>query len=76
VIKIRAPPEDPPLTPKDSKLNAIGHWLIEISALLTVFPWLDQVIHLEKPFSWHLFGWTIALALILLGGGLLLIRER
>jgi hypothetical protein len=57
-------------------LNAFGHWLLEVSALLAVFPWLDQIIHGEKPFDWHIFGWSIALVLILGGTGLLLVRDE
>ncbi len=70
------PKEQSEVNPRESRLNALGHWLLEVSALLAVFPWLDQVIHAEKLFDWHLFGWSIAVALILLGAGLLLIREK
>jgi hypothetical protein len=64
------------MNPTGSRLSAFGHWHLEISALLAVFPWLDQVIHAEKPLDWHILGWSMSLVLILLSAGLLLVRDK
>ena len=62
------------MTPRDCKLNAIGHWLMEISALLAVFPALDQVI--KGTLDWFFVGGAIILSLLLFAGGLILVRDK
>jgi hypothetical protein len=61
------------MTTKEARWKAVGEWLLEVSALLAVFPWLDQVIN-KKPFDWQLFSLSILSVLILGGIGLYLIR--
>ena len=63
------------MTPRDARLNAIGHWLLEISALLVVFPLLDQVIH-NQTLNWIILWWAAALALLSFLGGVILVRDK
>jgi uncharacterized membrane protein len=59
---------------REARLKALGEWFLEVSALLAVFPWLDQVVHQATSFNWRLFFLSISLVLILGGLGLYLVR--
>lgn len=71
--------ESAPRSPIPEARKACADWLLEISALLAVFPWLDQlVIHSSSPFNWKVASGTLffALSLSAFGFGLLVQSAR
>ena len=59
---------------RDVRLDATGHWFLEVSALLAVFPWLDQILNNARPFNWGLLSWCAVAVMILSAVGLVLLR--
>lgn len=61
--------------PGNGTRTALAEWLLEVSALLAVFPWLDQVVLHDAPggFNWRVAAGTFHLALgfLCIGPGLL-----
>jgi hypothetical protein len=53
--------------------KAFADWLMEVSALVMVFPALDQLLR-KDPTDWPLTIGAFVMALISMGGGLYLIR--
>jgi hypothetical protein len=56
-----------------ARISAFAGWLLEVSALLAVFPVLDQLVR-DVPFNWALATIYMTLALILFSTGLYLTR--
>src|SRR6185503_9798327 len=66
----------PPVPPRDVR-KAIADWFLEISALLTVFPWLDQIVlHSRGATDWFVVGMSVCGAdgSLLIGLGILFHR--
>lgn len=61
------------MTTRSAKLHAIGEWCLEVSALLTVFPWLDQIVH-GGTFNWTILYYCVPALLIFGAIGLYLVR--
>jgi quinol-cytochrome oxidoreductase complex cytochrome b subunit len=59
-----------------ARINAIATWLLEVSVLLAVFPWLDQALDSSKPFNWKILFWSWILMLLFLGLGVYCIRDK
>ncbi|MCC6739978.1 MAG: hypothetical protein IT452_13100 [Planctomycetia bacterium] len=59
-------------SPGNPTRSALADWLLEVSALLVVFPWLDQIVLAESQygFKWRVAGGTFLLALGFLCVGL------
>lgn len=56
--------------------RAVADWFLEVSALLAVFPWLDQLVfHPKGTFDWPLFLMATCAAFGLGFGGLSLLFE-
>ncbi|KAF0241556.1 MAG: hypothetical protein FD180_4383 [Planctomycetota bacterium] len=63
--------EAPPQAGREIR-KAIADWLLEVSALMAVFPWLDQlVLHPKIDFNWAITATTFAFAFGLAQSGLL-----
>ena len=68
-----------PVQPEKEARKAVADWFLEVSALLAVFPWLDQLVfHPKGTFDWPLtWATTIgALGLAFLGLSLLMESRR
>ena len=68
-----------PVQPEREVRKAVADWFLEVSALLAVFPWLDQLVfHPKGRFDWPLtWATTIgALGLAFLGLSLLVESRR
>jgi hypothetical protein len=58
---------------RTARRAALAGWLLEISALLAVFPVLDQLVR-EEPFNWTIAGAGTLFALLFLFVGVTLTR--
>ncbi|MCE9583106.1 MAG: hypothetical protein K8T20_11500 [Planctomycetes bacterium] len=70
--------ETPPDVGKDAR-KAVAEWLLEVSALLAVFPWLDQLVfHPKGAFDWPLTAMSLCSSggLFFSGLGLLVHSKR